>query len=176
MREIDIGWFPIVIFTFWFLVSVASQLRTEWIGSRRRYDVFGLVPAWNFFAPRPIVTDYLISYRIWNEDTADEWITLDVPGRRRWTDAFFNPRRRKRKALWTAGHAISWNLQDQAVSPLDPAYLLLLGVVTKCVHCRGEPSGHVQFRVDCIKFSLSTNPIRLRWFLSELHSIGSGDD
>ncbi|MEV1199427.1 hypothetical protein [Microbispora rosea] len=170
-----VGWVVAAILAVWFALSVVAQLRVDWVSARRRLDPLGLVPAWNLFAPRPIVTDYLVSYRCWIHDDPADWIRLAVPGPRRWTDALLNTRRRQRKALWTAGHALMWRPDGEHVPILDPSYLLLLGVVTRQVPV-SDPSLQVQFRVDCVKGELGGSPERLRYFLSERHVVGRGTD
>ena len=176
MTGFDPGWLLAGAFAVWLALCVISQIRTGWVSSRRHLDVPGLAPAWNLFAPRPIVTDYIILYRLWEGGEESSWLRVNLPGRRRWSDFVFNPSRRQRKAMWTAAHAISWRPEDHRVSPLDPAYLLVLGVVTSAARDQGVRRGQIQYRVDCIKGGLSETPERLRWFLSEVHTVGTEDE
>ncbi|ROP64860.1 hypothetical protein [Curtobacterium sp. ZW137] len=171
----DGGWFVAGAFALWFAVALIAQLRVPAVSVRRRFDVLGLVPSWNLFAPRPIITDYLVWYRLWSDGAPGDWVRVPIPRPRRWTDAVLNTSRRSRKALWTAAHTISWSSGDVRVPVLDPSYLLVLGVVSRHAERAGTASGEIQYRVDCVRAALADDSERLRWFLSERHALGGTD-
>lgn len=51
-----------LLLSLWFSLSVAYQVR--WISSRLgRYDPFGLLPKWTFFAPNPGTNDHHVIFR-----------------------------------------------------------------------------------------------------------------
>lgn len=63
---------------------------------------FGLLPKWNFFAPKPGVFDFRIFYRtdIGKNDISN-WIEFDYNlFDRRWYNFIINPYKRKRKAVF----------------------------------------------------------------------------
>jgi hypothetical protein len=136
------------LFGLWAVASVLSQVRRPRVRRLRRFDVLGLVPVWNLFAPRPIVSDYFVSYRIW--DAAGRqlhpWRRLPLPGDRRWFDAILNVRRRARKAQWGSANFLMSMKPPQVTTP---SYLLLLGAVTRQAR-RDNEARTVQFRVECI--------------------------
>ena len=167
-------WAFFAIFGIWFSLSAISQMRlarTRWI---RRFDFFGLVPAWNFFAPRPIVTDYFVSYRVWTDASTapSEWHRLQYPGRRRVLDGIFNSRRRSRKALWDCANSLLTTRRrlKSRVPPSDPAYLRLLARTSRDARKR-EDAMFIQFRVTWVRGAHLATPVEKRWFLSGRHRL-----
>jgi hypothetical protein len=66
----------------------------------RRLDIFGLVPVWTFFAPRPAWTDYHLLYRdVLADGTATQWRDVSSIGGRRLLDAVWHPNKRLHKAI-----------------------------------------------------------------------------
>jgi hypothetical protein len=63
---------------------------------------FGLVPKWNFFAPKPGVFDFRIYYRMQETNTSiSDWIEWDYKlFDRKWYNFILNPYKRKRKAVF----------------------------------------------------------------------------
>jgi hypothetical protein len=63
------------VLSAWWALSAVFQLSDRmqlWLG---RYDMFGLLPCWSFFAPNPGTTDYRLVYRDLNaEGDASAWL------------------------------------------------------------------------------------------------------
>ncbi|NUR71718.1 MAG: hypothetical protein HOU81_12925 [Hamadaea sp.] len=157
------------VFALWAAASAISQIRRPGVRRLRRFDVLGLVPVWNLFGPRPIVSDYFVSYRAWDEagQEVHDWRRLPLPGRRRVLDAVMNTRRRARKAQWgSANYLLS--LRRPPVT--TPSYLLLLGAVTRDAR-RDEAAYTVQFRVECVAGHYSEQPRRIGAYESERHLV-----
>jgi hypothetical protein len=97
--------FFILFLAIWFLASILGQVnavsqkkaRFRWL---RRYDWFGLVPTWTFFAPNPATSDHHLLFRDRLADgTVTPWTELVAIEERKWWHAVWNPRKRQRKLL-----------------------------------------------------------------------------
>lgn len=156
----------IAVFAAWFVATAVSQIRTASIQALRRYDVLGLLPGWNFFAPQPITSDLFVRCRWIDEDGVSPWRELDTPARRRPADAVLNLHRRERKALFDNAAMLARGFEeatDKRDVVLSSPYLLLLGVATAAV------PGHaavVQFRID-----LAVGGDEREVFRSALHAV-----
>jgi hypothetical protein len=85
----------------WFLASVLGQLPFPRIERMRRWDLCGLVPYWNFFAPHPGTRDFHLLYRDRLADgTVTPWTEVPLCDARRWWHAAWNPVKREKKALF----------------------------------------------------------------------------
>lgn len=92
------------VFATWFLVSILGQVNVVDPRSRfqrmRRYDVFGLIPVWTFFAPRPAWTDYHLLYRdLLDTGEVTAWSEVVTVPKRRSLHAVWNPDKHTRKAV-----------------------------------------------------------------------------
>ena len=125
----------LAIFIVWGAVSTLTQVRRPLAQSFRRFDKLGLLPAWNFFAPKPITSDFEVRYRTWSASGGlGQWYALDLPRQRRLSDALLNPTRREKKAMFEACARVvkSYSLHhpnDDAVI-ISMSYLLILGRVS----------------------------------------------
>jgi hypothetical protein len=94
----------IVLLATWFALSVLGQIGVRNPSSRfqriRRWDWFGLIPIWTFFAPRPSWTDYHLLYRDRLMDgNLTPWTEVVLIEQRRWWHIVWNPGKHERKAL-----------------------------------------------------------------------------
>jgi hypothetical protein len=95
----------------WFALSVLGQVAAvrwrapflrplEALRGLRKYDLFGLIPLWTFFAPRPAWTDFHLLYRDRLADgTLTPWTEVMAIEARRWWHFAWNPRKHERKAV-----------------------------------------------------------------------------
>ncbi len=110
----------------------------------------GILPGWNFFAPRPITSDLEVRYRTWSAvQGAGQWLDVGLPRLRQVTDIVFNPTRREKKTMFEACARVikSYNLNhpnDDAVI-ISMSYLLILGRVSGLV--TGLDADGVQFGI-----------------------------
>lgn len=125
----------VALLALWALASAVTQVRRPNAQRPRRYDYLGLLPAWNFFAPRPITCDFQIRYRAWSEEGGlSEWRPLELPRERTIADAVLNPTRREKKAMFEACARVvksytTYHPDDDAVM-ISMSYLLILGRVS----------------------------------------------
>ena len=87
---------------------------------RRRFGPAGVLPAWNFFAPRPIVSDLFIEARGARDGHVGKWAQVYPPRERTWGQAFVNTERRSRKMLFDAAVTVA----TAAARVKDPRHLL----------------------------------------------------
>ncbi|MBV9823843.1 MAG: hypothetical protein JO144_16555 [Actinobacteria bacterium] len=176
-----LAWVLVALFAIWAPLSAIAQIRQPWNRKLRRFDFFGLIPGWNFFAPRPIVADYFVSYRTWDaaQRAAQDWQRMPLPGERRAIDTVFNPRRRARKAQWGSADYLLSQPSRQAL-PIQrvttPSYLLLLGAVTKHARATAARTGApvpeaIQFRIDCVRGHHLSEQTLIVWLESEKHRL-----
>jgi hypothetical protein len=163
----------VAILLLWFCVSVACQIRHVNVRRVKAYDLLGLVPAWNFFSPRPVVTDYFVSYRTWGDPSADpsEWRRLMYPGRRRLIDGVLNSRRRLRKAQWDCAQQVLVGFRNsrRPIPISAPAYLRLLGRVSR--EAAADQTTSVQFKITCVRGFYLKTPTEVGWYLSSRHRL-----
>ena len=90
----------VAFLSLWFVLSVFNQLLGRRVPALQRWDLLQLLPLWNFFAPRPGVTDYYLVYR--DKDDAGHlgpWRLVVPAERRRWTSFHWKPHKLGRKVL-----------------------------------------------------------------------------
>ncbi|HET6360746.1 MAG TPA: hypothetical protein VFH11_01665 [Gemmatimonadota bacterium] len=127
---------PYVVFGIWLGLSVLHQFpHGRWIRRIKRFDRFGVLPDWTFFAPTPIVSDYRFLYRDMSGDgTLTSWkeITYRNTSLLR---SVWHPERRIQKGL----NVSVASLVRRAIAAgrfekrrlLEVSYLLILNFVEK---------------------------------------------
>jgi hypothetical protein len=150
----------VAVLAGWFAVSAACQLRLAPLRAVRRRDPLGLIPRWNFFAPRPIVGDLLVQYRGWDAGGPGPWTDFDVPARRRLRDAVWPGGRRAKKAAYEAALRTSHHYRRHPDRPAaivtSVPYLLLLGRSARLARSTGAAA--VQFRI--VRVTYRAQPAR----------------
>ena len=129
-----------VLLAVFLVVTAVAQIRHPAVMSLRRFDFFGLLPAWWFFAPDPAKGDYsLVLRQQHGERQVTDWVELRVVSKRRWWACVWNPWRRQSKTFFD----IATDLMDHSrvVSPVQiqasVPYLLLLCFVSDLPHITG---------------------------------------
>jgi hypothetical protein len=86
LRAIEVSFAALC--ALWWAVTLFAQIAPRRALSLRRYDVFGLVPTFRLFAPRPRFRDHALEFRF----SADApWSALDLRGARGSRGFFWNP-------------------------------------------------------------------------------------
>lgn len=83
---------------FWLIVSVFCQLFVSVLTKLRRYDPFGLLPSWHFFAPNPARFDTVFLYRKVEGEVRTEWFPASTVYDEKWWYSIVNPQRRYQKS------------------------------------------------------------------------------
>jgi hypothetical protein len=168
------GWILVATFAVWATASLAAQVNSPATARLRRLDVLHLLPRWRFFAPSPITSDHLVSYRAWNADGCAvlDWTRLTVPGDRRLIDAVFNRHRRARKAQRaTCSYVLRHQRDGQLGKPLmTPSYLLLLAAVSSECARRAPDATITQFRI-ARTLGYHLHPVVVSSYLSAKHQL-----
>lgn len=169
-------WGCISLFLLWTLLTVIFQFTGTRIKVFIPLAILGLLPSWNFFAPRPGTSDYHLLYRDRLADgMMSPWreIPLETP---QWWMALWNPHMRKIKALSDVVRGFQ-TLLDQSTEQPTPLwfevsvpYLLLLHAVTYYPHLIGADA--VQFLVMCSPDGLFESEPEVL-FLSRLHPLST---
>jgi hypothetical protein len=164
----------IAILVGWFVVSSIVQVRLPAIRRLRRFDPIGLLPRWNLFSPRPIVSDLIVRYRLWVAPQHPlEWRTLPFPAERGPTDGIFSRQRRAKKALyWQAEHLVAIyrrHLAHPRVVMNSLPYRHLLARVSREV--RGSDALGVQFQVIRVSRAHGPDAVTVPLFRSAAHRL-----
>jgi hypothetical protein len=89
------------VFGIWLLLTVVNQTPERWGAFPRvlRFDVFGLIPQWRFFAPIPGTSDYFLLYRVEVDDRWNPWVLVPSGVHRHRLAFLWNPTKRRGKVL-----------------------------------------------------------------------------
>lgn len=123
-----------IALSLWLALTVLSHLPFLGLRKIKRFDLFGAIPVWNFFAPRPGVYDYHLLFRDrLGDGTLTEWRELRLTERRRMSHAVWNPGKREKKAVLDLMVSLAEHLTVQKVSVsiihLSIPYLHILGLI-----------------------------------------------
>jgi hypothetical protein len=113
-------WILAGILSAWLLISVAGQINVSEPHSVfqrvRQWDLFGLIPIWTFFAPRPAWTDYHLLYRDrLGDGTMSPWTEVVPAIERKPVHALWNPGKRERKAIIDIVRTLTREIQSGRV-------------------------------------------------------------
>lgn len=147
----DTVWTTVVaaVLGSWLAASVVHQVSPRWWAGRIRSDVFGLLPRWNFFAPRPVHDDVHVVFRECRGGQWSAWQALTPAASPRAIRWIWNPQRYTRKAATDLVNGLRRSMARFDATPravlLSSSYVGLLGWVM------GQPGAadvtHRQFAV-----------------------------
>ena len=165
-----------LLFVAWFAASIVNQFRMGWWVRLARYDVFGMLPKWTFFAPNPGTYDHHIVFSDRVGGAAGEWKELlpcEVDLRWRW---LWNPLRCANKGISDLAGAIARNVQATRDEPLaitvSGSYLSILSVVMSQPYSPALPTAR-QFAVIRTCGFGDTREVKVA-FVSEVHRCEPG--
>jgi hypothetical protein len=161
-----------VVFAIWFAASVVHQLRPHFWRRAIGRDLPGLLPRWNFFAPRPAHEDTHIVYREQHDGGWSDWRALTPAiGMRRWR-WIWNPQRYPRKAAVDLADGLRRSIARFERHPrailLSNSYVGILQWVMRQPADRGVT--HRQFAIVTSRGFGSEQTLDLL-FVSEPHSL-----
>jgi hypothetical protein len=152
----------------WLAASIAAQLPVRVARQIRRYDLFGLVPSWSFFAPRPASHDNHLLFREFQTDgMASDWTEVHIGERHTALGLIWNPGRREQKALSDAVNSLLRSARRGNFDSLQLTvpYLLLLNYIDRLP--RSNQIVGIQFSLFRTEGPLTPNPILS--FISNVH-------
>jgi len=125
----------IALLITWFILSILFQFNFKWLAYINKYDSFGFLPKWNFFAPNPETSDYHLLYRNFDQDNGfDSWIEIPITEKRKIYSVIWNPEQRSKMILLTVASIIATTDWEGTSKPsklitLSLPYLILLNLV-----------------------------------------------
>ena len=128
-----LGVIGIVVFSVWFLLTVAFQKDNKLRRLTTRFDRFTLIPKWSFFTPDPGATNYHFVYRSRDEETsASPWLELTLSPRGMFY-ALWNPRKRYREGMIELFQLLALASSSHSTDRLQytAPYVILLDVARK---------------------------------------------
>lgn len=123
----------VIIFSVWFVLTVAFQKRSAVASLIERADIFNIVPRWSFFSPDPGASNYHFVYRsLHDADRVGPWTELTLSPRGR-LYALFNPRQRYREVLIELFQLVALAGSDTAIERIQfvSPYIILLELARK---------------------------------------------
>ncbi|MFF0292213.1 hypothetical protein ACFYST_03485 [Kitasatospora sp. NPDC004614] len=162
------------LFVSWLLATALCQAPSRVQNRLRKADVFGLIPRWHFFAPRPGTQDFVLVFRDQaSSGSLSRWREAPrLPVSRLPLCALWNPGRRHTKAMID----ITVELMNLVVDDrnkkeieLSVPYLALLNHISGLPRLDGECL--TQFALVATQSSASTEPPEVV-FVSSMHAIG----
>jgi hypothetical protein len=127
-----------VAFSLWLVATLVNQFHHKRLAQQlKSFDIFGLVPIWTFFAPRPGMTDYYLLYRDrFPDGTLGHWKEAHLQNRNGLSVSVWNPDKRRGKVLSDVVAALVQLAVSPSASviPVSIPYLLLLNYITSLPH------------------------------------------
>ena len=140
----------IAILAVFTVLSIVHQIRPLQ-RHLQKFDRFGLLPNYSFFAPRPLTSDYRLVYKIATDDDA-EWVEIPICAEAGALRLLWNPGKYVNKAfvdtcnfLIAEFHALS----QKTLIQLSLNYLTLLLTVAR--HLR-----HADGQAEAVRFAVVT--------------------
>ncbi|NIZ90050.1 hypothetical protein [Kineococcus rubinsiae] len=135
----------------WLVLSALAQVSDRALRAMRRFDVLGLIPAYNFFAPTPGTLDYHILVR---DRGADELLTSwrELPYLPANPFAFaWNPGRRHNKAIFDVMKDLAVWIDE--LGPHNASIYLSTPYLTLLDHVSATPRTHPATRTQFVLMS-----------------------
>ena len=128
----------IILLAVIFVITCISQFQNKMVDNIRRWDLINFLPAWYFFAPRPITYDLHLLYR--DEYTGGEissWKEVAFSTQRKWWHFVWNPKKRLNKSFFDIFKDLMDHLKidtKEEFVVMSLPYLLLLDFITNKEH------------------------------------------
>lgn len=122
--------FILVVLTIFTVVSILYQIK-KLQKKIQKWDKFGIVPNYSFFAPMPLLSDYRIAYKITNREE-QEWEEVPIYIDFNFFRTFWNPFKYYNKGLIDSCHFLIGEyhaLENKKVIQLSIFYLNILSLI-----------------------------------------------
>ena len=140
-----------IVFSVWFLLTIAFQKNNGLRRLTTRFDRFNLVPRWSFFTPDPGASNYHFIYRSRDDETSvSPWLELNLSARGI-LFPIWNPRKRYREGmieLFQLLALFSINHPAERLQFTAP-YIILLDAVRK--RLGGSVSSHAFYQFALVE-------------------------
>jgi len=166
------GVIGIVVFSAWFLLTIAFQKDNKLSRLTTRFDRFALIPRWSFFTPDPGASNYHFVYRSRDDKTgASPWLELNLSPRGI-LFPIWNPRKRYREGMIELFHLLALFSRNNSAERLQftAPYIILLDVARKRLEGSSSSQAFYQFAlvetrgpseaaVPLVRFCSLTHPV-----------------
>ena len=128
-----LGVIGIVVFSVWFLLTIAFQKNNRLSRLTTRFDRFTLIPKWSFFTPDPGASNYHLVYRSRDDETTvSPWSELNLSPRGV-LFPLWNPRKRYREGMIELFQLLALSSINCSAERLQftAPYIILLDVARK---------------------------------------------
>jgi hypothetical protein len=139
----------IVVFSVWFLLTIAFQKNNGLSRLTTRFDRFTLIPKWSFFTPDPGASNYHFVYRSRDEGTGfSPWAELNLSPRGI-LYSLWNPKKRYREGMIELFQLLALSSIDYSAERLQftSPYIILLNVARTRLGGSLSPQAFYQFAV-----------------------------
>ncbi len=165
-----------VLFSFVFL-TILNQFNNERLSYFCRKYLFGIVPQWTFFAPKPGMNDFRVSYRCFLDDVADS--TKLCPVFENYFDRpdyafFWNPQKRLKKAVFDMcielATIITHNQKKASTIRLELSlpYILILSYVSNLPEVKLYSK--IQFLISISSYKEHAEKLQVM-YISDIHTL-----
>jgi len=121
-----------------FMFTIISQFQNKLVDNIRKRDILNFLPAWYFFAPRPVTYNLYLLYRDeYSNNELSAWKQVEFSTIRKWWHFAWNPKKRLNKSFFDIfkdlmDH-IKINSKEEFIVTSLP-YLVLLNFITNKEH------------------------------------------
>jgi hypothetical protein len=161
----------VVLCSFWLILTIAIQFDSSLASKLLRFDLFGLLPRWMFFAPNPAHKDLRVFVRFGLRSGVSSWYELWLSHRidehQSFLRGLINPYRRLEKLLSDFSNALGVPGISPSQVRLSSEYIALLGMAEAVAQSEGFDK--VQFMVAETNYSLADQFQVV--MISDLHSV-----
>jgi hypothetical protein len=150
----------------WLALTVVLQLprRGRLAEAIERHDIFGLIPRWTFFAPRPGTSDHFVLYRVRVGGEWLRWSVVPLAARRSPLSVVWHPAKRRVKVLLDVAEGLrrvaDQTRDDPRLMCLSTPYLLLLALAANAANAHRGATAY-QFAIATIDAAAPDRSARL---------------
>jgi hypothetical protein len=166
------GVIGIVVFSVWFLLTIAFQKNNRLSRLTTRFDRFTLIPKWSFFTPDPGASNYHFVYRSRDDETSvSPWLELNLSPRGI-LFPLWNPQKRYREGMIELFQLLALSSINCSAERLQftAPYIILLDAVRKRLGDSSASQAFYQFAlvetrgpsgssVPLVRFYSLTHPV-----------------
>ena len=160
------GVIGIVVFSVWFLLTIAFQRNNPLSRLTTRFDRFTLIPKWSFFTPDPAASNYHFVYRSLDDETSvSPWLELNLSPRGM-LFPLWNPRKRYREGMIELFQLLALSSINYSAERLQftAPYVILLDVARKRLGGSLSPKAFYQFALVETRGPSGASAPRVRFY------------
>ena len=156
----------IVVFSVWFLLTIAFQKNNRLSRLTTRFDRFTLIPKWSFFTPDPGASNYHLVYRSRDDETTvSPWLELNLSPRGV-LFPLWNPGKRYREGMIELFQLLALSSINSSAERLQitAPYIILLDVARKRLGGSLSAQAFYQFALVETRGQIGASAPRVRFY------------